>query len=72
MTWTEKIKELYGSQAKFAKEFGVSPMVVTKWKERGVPAERAVEIEEFDKRIPKHITRPDLFEQPIKKQRAIA
>ena len=68
MDWIETVKNLYGSQAKFAKKFGVSPMAVAQWKKRGVPAERAIEIENFDSRIPKFLTRPDLFNDPAKKQ----
>jgi len=68
MSWIETIKNLYGSQSKFAKKFGVSPMAVVQWKKRGVPAERAIEIEEFDSRIPKYITRPDLFDKPTTKK----
>jgi len=68
MSWIDEIKEHYGSQAKFAKKFGVSPMAVSQWQKRGVPAERAIEIEIFDSRIPKYLTRPDLFELPTHKK----
>ena len=68
MSWIDEIKKHYKSQAEFAENFGVSPMVLTQWKKRGVPAKRAKEIEDFDPRIPKHLTRPDLFDKPTDKK----
>jgi len=68
MTWVKTIKKLYGSQAKFAKKLGVSPMTVAQWKKRGVPAERAIQIEELDSRIPRYLTRPDLFKRATEKK----
>lgn len=70
MEWINLIKKLYGGQRQFAEEFGVCPMLITQWKKRGVPATRAKEIEEFDPRIPRHLTRPDLFEPPAVKEEA--
>ena len=41
----EKVIEIYGNQSELAGKIGVSKMTITHWKRRGVPIERALELE---------------------------
>lgn len=59
-----------GKRKQLAEKLGCSPMTVTHWFNRGLPAERAKEIEEaFNGAITRQELRPDLF-GPAPKSRA--
>lgn len=52
----------FGSKAKLADKLEVTPMAVVQWFKRGVPAKRAVQIEEATKgEVTRHDLRPDIF-----------
>ena len=76
--WPEKIKEVFGSQKALAKKLkkpdgsiGISSMTISQWKERGVPAGRAKEIERLSNgKVPAYLMRPDLYEPPKEGQAA--
>lgn len=53
--------KIAGSARALAKLLDVTPMAVSQWKERGVPAERAVSIEEVTG-VSRELLRPDIFE----------
>lgn len=60
----EAIKSL-GSQAALAKAMGVTPMAVSQWKSRGVPAERVLALEAATGgRVLRHEIRPDIYPPP--------
>lgn len=56
----EKACDAFGSQRQFALAMGVSPQAITKWLEKGVPAERVLEIERVSG-VSRHELRPDLY-----------
>lgn len=43
--------EHFGSQAKLAEALGVKPMAVSHWRNRGLPPERAIDIETASKGV---------------------
>ncbi len=53
--------EIAGSARALAKILNVTPMAVSQWKDRGVPAERAVSIEQATG-VSRKLLRPDIFE----------
>ena len=60
----QRARDIFGSQAKFARVIGVSPMTITKWKSR-IPAERVLPIyRATGGRISPHEMRPDLYPEP--------
>jgi len=60
----KKAVTVFGSQAALAKAIGVSPMTITQWKARGIPAERCLDIERAtDGKVTRLDLRPDLFGQ---------
>ena len=57
--------KIAGNQSKLADILGVSDMVVSHWKRRGVPPERCVQIEVALKgAVTRADLRPDLFGTP--------
>ena len=51
-----------GCKADFARELGVTPMVVNHWFRRGVPADRIVDIERVTKGyVKREELRPELY-----------
>ena len=57
-----RVIAMYGSQAKLARQLGVSTMTVSKWTRDGVPPHRALEIEKLtDGAVTRQDLRPDLF-----------
>ena len=57
-----KAFKIYGSQAKLARALNIAPMAVSKWKTKGVPPQRALEIERITSgAITRQDLRPDLF-----------
>lgn len=62
MNALERAIEIVGSQAKLAEIVGVSPMAVTQWKIRGVPAGRCIPIEQaVGAVVTRYELRPDVF-----------
>ena len=57
-----KAIKFFGSQRQMAIALGIEPMTVTHWKRQGMPAKRAVQIEQVTNG---HVTRkellPDIF-----------
>lgn len=76
MTLEESRKMIGLTQTELARRLGVQKPAVSRWESgaRRIPAERAVQIELVTEgKIPRHITRPDLFsEQPVSPERAEA
>ena len=58
----ERAVDHFGSQAKLAEALNVEPMAVTHWKRRGLPPQRAVEIENVtDGTVTRYDLLPELF-----------
>lgn len=58
----QKAIELAGNRVKLARKLGCTPMTITQWCNRGVPAERAKQIEDvFSGAVTREEVRPDLF-----------
>lgn len=74
MNAIDRAIDLLGNQTKLAEALGVSPMAVTQWKRRGVPAERCVPIEEATSgEVTRYDLRPDIFgPAPAKRTRKAA
>lgn len=54
----------FGNQSALARAIGVTPQMVTNWKDRGIPAEQAVKIEHATSgAITVRELRPDLYPQ---------
>jgi len=52
----------FGNQSALGRALGVGPMAVSKWKRKGVPPDRAVQIEiESKGEVTRQDLRPDLF-----------
>jgi DNA-binding transcriptional regulator YdaS (Cro superfamily) len=70
----QKAIELLGSQVALAKALGVTPMAVSQWKDRGIPAERCPDIERVTNgAVRREDLRPDLFEKrPVGKTKGVA
>lgn len=65
MSGLDKAIKHFGGQRGLAGALGVTPMAITQWKKRGVPPNRAVDIEKVtDGDVPRYMTRPDLFTPP--------
>jgi DNA-binding transcriptional regulator YdaS (Cro superfamily) len=61
-TALDKAAELLGGQSELALALDVTSMAISQWKKRGVPAERAVQIEQVTKKkVKRSDLRPDLF-----------
>lgn len=61
-TALENAIEAFGGSRRLAEALDVVPMTVSQWKRRGVPAERAVEIERATGgKVTRYDLRPDLF-----------
>lgn len=61
-TALEKAIEAAGGARKLAKAIGVTSMTISHWKTRGVPAERAVQVENaVHGKVTRYQLRPDLF-----------
>lgn len=57
-----KACQFRGSQKKLAIDLGVSEQAISKWKKRGVPAERVLEIERVTGgAVTRYELRPDLY-----------
>lgn len=59
----EKIVESVGSQRQLALSLGVTPQALTKWKVRGIPAERVLDVERLSG-VSRYEIRPDVFGAP--------
>ena len=61
-----------GSQSELARQLGVSPQSVAGWKQKRVPAERCLAIEQVT-RVPCWALRPDVFPRPrrLARRRAV-
>lgn len=62
MNAIERAAEQLGGQSKLAESLGVTPMAVTLWKQRGVPPERCIPIEQATGgAVTRYDLRPDIF-----------
>ena len=61
----ELVTEMIGSQAKIGALVGVRQSTVSYWAKTGIPAEKAIELEEATEgRVPRWLSRPDLWSAP--------
>ena len=64
MTGLDKAINYFGSQSSMAKALGLTPMAVSNWKKRGIPAERVLSIEEATHgAVTRLELRPDLYRE---------
>jgi DNA-binding transcriptional regulator YdaS (Cro superfamily) len=59
MTLDEYLAE-HGAATRVAREIGITHSAVLQWKEKGVPAERVLDVERITG-ISRHELRPDVF-----------
>ncbi len=63
----EKVIEKVGSQCKLADLLGIKQSTVSYWAKTGIPAERAVELENATGGlVPRSLARPDLWDAPFR------
>ena len=69
-TALEKAIEAAGGARKLAAAIGVSAMTISHWKNRGIPAERAVQVEgAVGGKVTRYQLRPDLFGKAVRAQK---
>ncbi len=59
-----------GGLSGFAERMGVSPQVVVNWRKRGIPADRALEVEEKTRGTPYAITAAQVLESARQRRAA--
>jgi DNA-binding transcriptional regulator YdaS (Cro superfamily) len=57
-----RVIEILGNQRALAKAVDVSPQAITKWLEKGVPAERVLDVERaVERQVTRQELRPDIY-----------